>query len=261
MPARDRLGVLITLIAAGLFCSSGLALPPREVSLCGRSFPLTGEMLFGFVLLGLTCTGVTDIVHRHPRRQPQRLSHGFLHWVLPTALTAIAYAFLSRVHGVETKVVGVGAASTLLTLLIVAEYYTMDPAGRWRSAVRFFLRFIAYLLAVLLYAAIRRSASADLSAALAAAVVSGIMALRLLCDRQCPLEQVGPCVLGLGTLLGIGFWLLSLLAASPLEYSLALVVLLYVLTGLVRQFLLGKLTLEYVFAGGLVLLLLLSRAR
>ncbi len=265
MPPPDKVRVVVVLVAIGLLCSFWLVLPVRHVSLYGLSFTLSGRMLLGFILFGLTCTGVEAIVRGHPKIQPQQLRLSSLHWILPAALTAVAWALLARLDSVQNKVIGVTAASVVLALLIIAEYYAIDLTGRWRAAVRFSLRLVAYLLAMLLYLAIYLSISANLGVVIAVAAVSAILSLRLLYGTECSLERGWPYVVGLGALLGIISWVLTPWLASPLLHSPALVVLLYVLTGIVRQLLLGKLTrqvaLEYLVVGVLVLLVLFSYAR
>jgi len=265
MLLHNKLGVVVALIAIGLFASLGLAWPARDVSLYGLSFTLSGKMLLSLILFGLTCTGADMIVRGHPKIQPQQLRLSFLHWILPAALTTATWALLARPGSLANKIISVMVTSGLLALLISAEYYTVDLTERWRAVFRFSLRFLTYLLATLLYTTIHLSIPADLTATIAIATVSGILSLKLLCDDECPLERIWPYILGVGALLGVMSWLLSLRTASSLLPSLVLAVLLYVLTGIARQFLLGKLTrrvvLEYLLVGILVLLLLLSYTR
>ncbi len=265
MPPHNKLGAVVVLIAAGLFASFGLTWPARDVSLYGLSFTLSGRMLLGLVVFGLACSGTDAVVRGHPQIQPQQLRLSFLHWVLPAALTTVAWVLLTRPDSTEVKGIVVTITSGLLALVIAAEHHTVDPTGRWRTAVQFSLRLVTYLLAMLLYIAIHLGIPADLAAAITVAMSSVILGFRVLCDDECTLKRLWPYVLGLGALLGIASWLLNLWIASPVLHSIALVVLLYVLTGMVRQFLLGKLTrkiaLEYLLAGALVLWLLLSYVR
>ena len=265
MPAHNKLGAVVALIAIGLSASLGLAWPARDVSLYGLTFTLSGKMLLGLILFGLTCTGADMIVRGHPKIQPQQLHLTFLHWILPAALTTIAWALLAWPGSLANKIIGVMVTGGLLALLISAEYYTVDLTERWRVAVQFSLRLMAYLLAALLYTTIHLSISAGLSATIAVAMVGGVLSLKLLCDNECPLQRIWPYVLSIGALLGVMSWLLSLRTASPLLHSLVLAVLLYVLTGIARQFLLGKLTrrvaLEYLLVGAFSLLLLHFYAR
>lgn len=261
----NELGVVLTLIAVGLFASFGLTLPAREVSLYSLSFTLSGRMLLGLVLLGLACTGTDAIVRGHPKIQPQQLRLSFLSWILPSALTFVAWALLARLAGIANRLMGVMVTSGLLAVLIRAEYYTVDPTARWRIVVRFFLQLMAYPLATLLYLAISLNFSAGATAALAAALASALLNLRLLCDDDCSLERLWPYALGLAALLGFTFWLSGFWATTPLLRSLVLVMLLYVLTGIAREWLLGRLigrvVVEHLLVGLAALVLLFSYAR
>ena len=126
MPQRDRLGVVVALIAVGLFCSFWVVLPPRDVVLHGLSFTLTSKMLLGVVLLGSTCAGVEDVVRRHPKIESLPQSRSLLCWILPAALIVVSYAVLSRLTGIEKVVVGVLVASMAFSLLVIAENYFLN---------------------------------------------------------------------------------------------------------------------------------------
>lgn len=265
MPARERVGVIVALVAAGLFWSSVLALPARSLDVWVLSFTLTGRALLGLVLLGLTGTGVEYVLRGHPRIGDKVRGDASVGWVLPVSAIAVAYTFLSQPSGVQARVTAVLAAGTALSLLVIAEYLVLDSSERWLAILQFSLHLVAYLLGVLLYGAIDMYVSSALVAMMAVAAVSAMLGFRLLSAQQCSPRRTWPYMLGQGALLGIGSWVLNRSEVSTLSQSLVLTVLLYVLTGVVRQFLVGKLTrqiaLEYALAGGVVLLLLLSYAR
>jgi hypothetical protein len=292
MPRPSKLAAVVALIAVGFIASFGLAWPARDVELYGLSFTLSGRMLLGLVLVGLAWTGTDMMIRQRPETPPQQSSFLAMHGILPVALTAAAWTLLAQLDSIETKLIGVTAASGLLALLIMAEYHIMYLAGRRRVVVQFSLRLMAYWVATLLYIAIRVSLSAGLTATVATAAVSSILGLKLLGDdrrllqyfsvpllggrgRATEMAGHGPVtkmagrgwllVLGLGALMGATCWLLGLWTASPLLHALMLVVFLYVLIGLARHFLLGTLTqrvaFEYLLVGVVVLLLLLSYAR
>ncbi|MGB9881128.1 MAG: hypothetical protein ACPLRM_10230, partial [Anaerolineae bacterium] len=189
-----------------------------------------------------------------------RIHHPALHWILPAGLTSASWALLARPGALQEKAVWVVIASVLLALLIYAEYYTAHAAARWRPMVYFALQFIAYPVAALMYFAIRESLLATRIAADVVAIASALLCLRLLGEEQCPLYRVLLSSLGVGSCLGMLSWSLRPRMASSLQYSLLLVIGLYVLGGLARQFLRGKLrkeiSLEYLLVGALALLLL-----
>ncbi len=267
MSLNRQLRALVILIAIGLFCSSTLAsqVPARELSFFGLSILLSGKMLFGWILLGLACTGVQVIVRGHPQAQSRQSHLSILPWVLPSALTVAAWALLGGLGSVQDRAVGALCSGLALALIVIAEYYTIDPAARWRAAVRLSLELMAYLLVCLLYTAINLGIATTLLAATAVVVVSAALALWLLSDDERPVARIWPYALGLGALLGLISWMLSFWQATPLLRSAALVVSLYTLTGIGRQWLLRRLTrrvfAEYLVVGCAVLLLLLFFAR
>lgn len=258
-----KLRATVALVAVGLFCSFALVLPSRELSLGSLSFSLTGRELLSLILLGLTCTGVEAILRTCPAVADQPQQSAGLHWILPATLTVVAWALLNRSATAQIKTMGIAASSVVLALLVIGEYYATNLQGHGRAIVQLLLQLAAYLLATLLYEAIRLPS--DLATALLVALASAVLSLRLICDERCSLQRVWPFALGCGASLGFVSWLLTLQTAGTLLSSLALVVLLYVLVGLVRHWLLGNLTrrlaIEYVAVGLAALLLLLSYAR
>ena len=265
MPLHNKVGAVVALIAVGLLSSLVLVWPGRDVSWQGLAFVLSGKMLLGLVVIGLAGTGTDAIVRGHPKLQPEQLSRSFLHCILPMALAVVTWSLLARSQSLENRVIAVVASSGLMALLIAAEYYTVDPAARWRTELRLLLQLAAYGLAALLYMTVRLSIPVTHIAAIAVGISSGTLGLRLLSENEYPLWRIGLCALGLGVLLGaISTWP-ALQAASLVLYSLELVVFLYVLTGLARQFLAGKLrrevALEYLLIGLLALLLLFVYVR
>lgn len=285
MPVPNRLGVVATLIAIGLFASSVLVLPAGEVGLGGLSVTLSGNVLVGFVLVGLAWTGTDAIMRDHPEIGEKRVELLILPCILPAASTAAAWALLARVDTIETKIVGTAGSAGLLAVLILLEYHAMDANGRWRVAIQFAQRMMSYVTATLLYLGIRLSTSTNPMAALAIVSGSAVLGWRLLADEERlgqripaadpagpehgPLavlaQQVRLWVLGLALLLGLTSWLFGLWVSSPLSHSLVLVVFLYVGAGITRHFHVGELTqrlaIEYLVVALVVLVLLLSWAR
>ena len=150
MPSRERVGVVVALVAIGLFCSSAVAVPARSLDLYGLSFTLTGRILLGLVLLGLTGTGVEYVLRGHPRIGSQVRGDASVGWVLPVSAVAVAYAFLSQSSGMQARGIAVLAASAVLGVLVIAEYLVLDSSGRWLAVLQFSLLLVAYLLGVLL---------------------------------------------------------------------------------------------------------------
>ncbi len=282
MLPRDRFPAAIVLIGIGLLASLALEWPARDVRLLGVSLELSGRTLLGSVLVGLVWAGVDSVLCHHPRMEPRSLGVLPLGWVLPTAWLVAAWFLLPSSGRIAAQIAGIAAVCALLVLTTAAEYYVADPSVRWRAGMQFALRLTTYLAAMLLFTGMRLGIASRGVAMLAVAVVGTVLAWRLCAgdDRIVPrlpmlqikeLDALGGAALGrwlvfaaLGALTAGSCWLLGLWTRPPLLFGLALVVLLYLGVGLLKQFLLQTLTqrvvIEYL-AVGVVALLLLSFVR
>jgi hypothetical protein len=92
-----------------------------------------------------------------------------------------------------------------------------------------------------------------------------VIAFKLLSSDVTVLWRLALAATTVGALLGAMAWLIAGAVASPVSYSLMLVIALYVLVGLVRQIVLGKfrsrVTAEYLLVGLLGLIILRIYAR
>jgi hypothetical protein len=264
MPLHNKVGVVVALVALALFASVTLAWPTRDVALGGLSLTLSGRTLLGLITMGLAWVGTDAIVRSNPKVQSEQLRRPFLPCILPTAVTVTAWVLLARLPSLENRVMGLAASAGVLALLITAEYCAADPAAGWRGAVGILLQLATYSVAALLYGGVYPT-SLDANAARAGTVVSTLMALRLLGEDELPLGRILWASAGIGLLLGAVSWLFHPRVASAVTYSLTLVVFLYVLVGLARSFLWGKLrrtvVLEYLLVGLAALVLLLFYTR
>lgn len=264
MPPREKVGTVATLIAIGLLGALVVKLPSRTLSFAGSSFVVTGRLLLGLVLLGLACTGVQNVVYGHPKGKSLGLVESFLHWVLPAAWLIVLFAFVIGPGSMERRMVGALVGSTLLGVLIIAEYYVTDADGRWTPVVRLLLQFVTYLVAVALYLVLLRYMPSGAGHLLATGVIAVTLGVYLLAPVVEP-SSVARYLLGLGAFIAFACWMVGRLWDGPaLAYALVFVVLLYVATGLAKHFFLNKLTwpvtLEYAAAGLLILTLLLAYA-
>jgi hypothetical protein len=263
MSLHNRLGVVVLIVLA-LSASFALTWPTDDVALGGLSFALSGKTLLGLIAIALACIGTDATVRSNPQVRPEQLRRPFLRSILPTAVTAAACALLARLPNLESRVMGIAANAGILAVLVSAEYYVADSAAPWRGTVLVFLQLATYCVAGLLYGAAYPTVL-DVNAARGGAVVSALMALRLLGEDELPLVRSLWTSMGIGLLLGAISWLLHSRAASAITYSLTLVIFLYVLVGLARQFLWGRLrrevVLEYLLVGLAALALLFFYTR
>lgn len=264
MPPREKVGTIATLIVIGLLGALVVRLPTRTWAFHGLRVVVTGKALLGFVLLGLTCAGVQNVIYGHPKGRSLSTLQALLHWILPAALLLVIFAFVIGPSSLERRIVAAIVGSMVLGALIVAEYYITDPEGRWRAPVQFTLRLVAYLLVVLLYLATVGHVAAGGKQLAAVALLGGVFGLYLLTPDRFS-RPVAAYTASVGVFLALFSWVLGQMwSGQALGFALVIVVLLYVATGLTQQFFLNKLTwpvaLEYAVAGVVILSLLLAYA-
>jgi len=259
MPLYSKVVVVVALVALALFASFALTWPTREVMLGDLALTLSGRMLLGLLSVGLAVAGADAVLRSNPGLKARPLRRTFLWCILPTAFTTAAWMLLARLPDLAGRVMGIVASAGALALLITAEYEAQGPATRWRGALGTVLQFAAYAVAALLYGAIYPAAQ-DATVARATTVISAFMTLRLLGEVKLSLVRILGASAGAGLLLGAISWLLHGRTAGAVTYSLTLVVYLYVVVGLARHALRGKVSrevaLEYLLVGLAALVLL-----
>jgi hypothetical protein len=245
---------------------------------------LYGEILFGFVVVGLAWTGaytVTDPQAVAPDNRPQA---SFALGILPVTLTGAAWLLLSHPLGGEVRLLVSLVSGALLTVLLLAQYWTTTPAiAKSSRAAQLFLRLLAYLIAIVAYVAIHLRVVDSRLSVLVTIALSMAISLHVV-EGHGPLippKVAGPDALTrllqqmakywwlraalLVVLLVIGSWLLDQWVPSLLLRSLVWTVVIYVAAGLTNHFFAGKLTrrvaLEYAIVGLSSVLLILPYAR
>ena len=258
MPDRDKLSVSVSLILVGLALSRFVELPEgrRLVSLSFTVLgsPLTLELsrswLMAPLLAGLACAGTDSILRSHPL--PQGSTFAF--WILPGLTTLLATVLLPRAPAWPYWLGGLALTGLFLSLIIVAEYRTVDPADPRYNLARLGLNVAAYLIALVLFALIYRIKARALLSATATAAGSGLLALELLRDtRQSP-RRTGLYALIVGLVMGEVIWALNYWRMRSLTAGMSLLLTFYVLTGLSQQAVLGRLSRRVLLEFGLVAL-------
>ncbi len=279
----NRLVAVVVLIAIGLLTSLGLTWPARDIQVQGVALTLSGGTLLGLVVIGLAWIGADVVLVQRSEHRAEHTARPFVHSILPAGLIAAALGLLAQLESTQARLVGVLATCGLMALLLLAERCTVDMRARWRPASLFLLRLMTYLVSTLLYSAIRSSITTPSISAVAVGGCSALLGFRLVgqtgvvAEPGIPGPHIAARLIGelarrswlraiiLGALLGTLGWLLGHWIASPLAYSLAIVVALYALVGITTDWISGKLTkqsaLEYLIVGCLVILLLLRYAR
>ncbi|MGE5138719.1 MAG: hypothetical protein ACM3JD_04595 [Rudaea sp.] len=254
----DRLSLLISLILVGLTVSLLLDLPVRsfEFTFLGSKATLifSGAWLFAVLLTALTAAGVESIMRAHPHVLLSETRYTAILWVLPCILAMAAALIVPSLALSRPYALGViGVAGVLLTVVIAGEYYTIDSYDPAYSFARLWLNLATYLTALLIYIAVYGLKVRTILSAPVTGVLSGLLALELLRGSESDVRRTWLYATAVGLAMGESTWAINYWNASVLAGSVTLLLLFYVLTGIVQQFLWGRLNWRLVAEFALVI--------
>ncbi len=243
----DRLSLLISLILVGLTISLLLDLPtrPLEFTFLGSRATLifSGSWLFALLLTALTAAGVESIMRSHPNVLMSETQYTAILWVLPCILAMAAALIVPGIPGSRFyALVGIAVTGILLTFVILGEYYTIDLYDPAYSFARLGLNLATYLTALMLFIAVYGLKVRSILSSPVTAILSGLMALELLRGSEADVRRTWLYAAAVGLAMGETTWALNYWNASVLAGSVTLLLMFYVLTGVVQQYLWGRLS-------------------
>jgi hypothetical protein len=262
---RDRASVLATLVVLGLILAAFLQVPTQTFDLTVLGSPLTinitQTVLIALLLVAITCAGTDAIVRAHPTARRIEARYSFVTWTIPALTVLIATMLLPQAPTQLYQLIGLVLTGLILTLVISAEYYTVDPTDRHYLTARLSLNAWAYLIALVLFVLIYSAKARSLISATGVTVVSTLLALEFLrsAGRGFGRTALYAAIAGLCT--GEIIWAMNYWRISGITGGLILLLGFYVFTGLANQQLQGRLTrrvlVEYAVVAlvGLVVLL------
>jgi hypothetical protein len=267
MPVYERISALVNLTLFGLLLLFIINLPTREFSFVVLGSPLSFQLspreLIAILLVGMACAGTDAVIRLHPASRSRELRHAFLFWILPGLLSLLAALLLPLSPERWLWAGGVVATGLLLGSVILAEYYTIDPANRYYKLARQVLNAVTYAIGLLLFISIYQTRVRSVISVTAVLVASGLLALELLRDPRLlssalPSSSLGTGGTGragqahagltwvyaslVGLLMGEATWALNYWHASGLTGGLLLLLIFYFLTGLAQQRIRGQFT-------------------
>jgi hypothetical protein len=267
MSLYNRMSLVISLTLLGIIVASLVDLPPRTLSFVALGSPVSLSLsTFGVVaalVVAATCAGTDALVRTHPKALGARLRFTLSFWILPSLLAIATLSVVPPLFGHKLYwLIGLGATYLGLALVLLAEYYAVDPAGPYYGQARLGLNLLTYAAAFALYAIIYAPRARSLLSATAVVIVTIPLALELLRSTE---ERIGRTWLhGLTAALIMGeiTWGLNYWELDGLSGGLFLLLAFYVVTGLIQQHLLGRLTrrvtAEYVLTAGVGLAVMLG---
>jgi hypothetical protein len=256
---RDRASVVAALVVLGLILAAFLQFPSRTFSLTVLGSPLTVNVsqtgLIALLLVGITCAGTDTIVRSHPAARHMEARYSFVTWTLPALTVVLSTVLLSRAPTRLYQLGGYVLTGLILILVISAEYYTVDPAGKRYLAARLGLNGWAYLLAAVVFILIYSAKARSLISATGVTLVSALLALEFLrsAGRGFGRTALYAAIAGLCT--GEIIWAMNYWRISGITGGLILLVGFYVATGLANQQLQGRLNRRVLVEYGVVALL------
>jgi hypothetical protein len=243
---RERASALATLVVLGLILAAYLQFPTQTYDLTVLGSPLSVSIsqtaLMAALLVGIVCAGTDAIVRSHPAARRIEARYSFVTWALPALTVLLAAVLLPQVSTRLYQAAGFVVTGLILTLVISAEYYTVDPTGRRYLAARLSLNAWAYLVALAVFILIYSPKARSLISATGVTLVSTLLALEFLrsAGRGFGRTALYAAIAGLCT--GQIVWAMNYWRISGITGGLILLLGFYVFTGLANQQLQGRLT-------------------
>ncbi len=245
-PDRDRLSVLIGVIVLTPVLIRFINVPPRTISLdvlgSPVSFEMTSTWLTALMLPALSCMGANAVIRTHPRMYQPNPPRSFIYWILPGLTGLNAALLLERAPTWPLWWSGLALTGLAITLVVVAEFATIDPYLLGYPRARLTLNVIAYALAFTSFVLIYNTRGRSVLTATAASVVGVVLAFELLNTTEVRLRQALLYALLAGLLLGQSAWALNYWRLSALAGGMIMLLIFYVVVGIVQQILLNRLT-------------------
>jgi hypothetical protein len=240
---RDRLSVLSGALVLALALTRFVDAPTRPLirtTIFGSPLELnlSAAAVMLLLILGLTVTGVSSLVRSHPEAGGS--GPLFMFWIVPGLLMIGVASWLDRIGSVNAWRAVWLAGAVLLPLALVTEYNAVEPAQRHAPLWQWSQTALIHLAAVILFTLIYDARSRSLLSGTAVLTVAVLLAARLFwAVGSAPADafRYGGVV---GLVLGQVTWLLNYGRLSGLQGGLLLLLLFYVLTGLIQQFLEGQ---------------------
>ena len=231
-------GAVVALVAAGLLLSPTLEFP-RSWVLLGLAVVTSGA---GAHLLARAHPEYRYYLHKPPTA---------FYWTAPVALTAGGALFTLQLLGGPFTLVGMGVTSAGVALVLYCQYALAEPGRAPPAYARLITNLSIYLAAFLLFVSIHNSGLGLPLAPVVLGSLSGLLSLELFREgRDRPWREAGYALV-LAVLIAELSWVLQYFPLGKIITSLVLLLGFYLLTGLIHNHLIGRLSpwiaLEFVF--------------
>ena len=208
------------------------------------TFLAVGEAWILLLLSGLAALGTDGIVRTHPKAHFQRLDDTALYLFVPVLFTLGLGLFLEEVaEGYWT--VAVGLLSVIPYWFILrAEYDSVDRRAESYHSTRLVLNLATYVVAFLFFATIYDFDLSLLTSAFAAGIVSFLLAIEVLREEEMDTSRTMFYALAIGLLLAETAWATHFLPIDGSAAAVFLLLALYLMTGMMHNYLGDRLNLR-----------------
>ena len=248
MPRYDRLSILVSLVLSGFVVSQVIELPTRIISFVALGVPtsiyLSSRWFIGAILVILVGTGTDSVVRSHPLAHNTDRGYTFSFWGLPCAFTLFAFFVLPLAPDRLFWLAGLALTGLCLSLIIIAQYRTIDQQDRYYGIARWGLNLAVYLAVFIFCTLIYGARARSLLSATAILVLGAVLSVELLRSRALRQETRRTWLYSLiaGLVLGEVVWALNHVSLSELAGGIFLLLVFYVISGLAKQHLRGRLS-------------------
>lgn len=265
-PRYDRIVSLVLLVLLGLAVVFLIDINPYILrARLGGDLPvITISWLLVASLVIITSTGADVFIRGHPQMQTRSLptiNLGFVaieiapgFWILPSFAIIASFAFFrlfSASLGMVAFIFALAAAGGLLLAALLGQHYALDRHPAVRHRARIGLQTITFLLAFGVFSAIYQARLRTLySAALIGA--SGALLAYALLQWTPPRHGLLALAVMVGLTLAEATWALNYWAAPFLLGGALLLVIFYITTGLLQNYLEGTLSRRVLWEYGLL---------
>jgi hypothetical protein len=208
------------------------------------TFLAIGENWILLLLSGLAALGTDGIVRTHPKAHFRRLDDTALYLFVPVLFTLGLGLFLEEVaEGYWT--VAVGLLSVVPYWFILrAEYDSVDRRAESYQSTRLVLNLATYVVAFLFFATIYDFDLNLLTSAFAAGIVSFLLAIEVLREEEMDTSRTMLYALAIGLLLAETAWATHFLPFDGSAAAVFLLLALYLMTGMMHNYLGDRLSLK-----------------
>ena len=208
------------------------------------TFLAVGENWILLLLSGLAALGTDGIVRTHPKGRFQRLDDTALYLFVPVLFTLGLGLFLEEVaEGYWTVAAGLLSAVPFWFILR-AEYDSVDRRAASYQSTRLVLNLATYVIAFLFFATIYDFDLDLLTAAFAAGIVSFLLAIEVLREEEMDTSRTMLYALAIGLLLAETAWATHFLPFDGSAAAVFLLLALYLMTGMMHNYLGDRLSLK-----------------